>query len=191
MHQLHPTASLSELRRHPKKGEKPLSKVKKVPESKKSYNQLTPADKDVRSRARKVYYGVLSGKISLDAASRKYGLTPRRARRSIDGFRKKNGRWQTKKVVRNEVSMLIYSRGRGIYILVPDTQQASLIGRYHNAVKTYLRTHDSKVLRPFVGRKIVASDGTAYELETDPETLYSLWERRPEEEEREIYGLGD
>lgn len=191
LHELHPTATLSQLRRHPGKAERPLSKTKSMSESERRWTDLTPTLKEVRSRSRKVYYVVKSGRLSLEAASRKYGLSPNRVRRSVNGFVKRNGRWHAKKIARNEASMLIYFRGGGKYILIPDTRQASLLGRYHNAVKNYLKTHDSEVLRPFVGRTIIASDGKVYELETDPETLYSLWERRPEEEEREIYGPGD
>ena len=83
--------------------------------------------------------------------------------------------------------MKVISGGRSAYITVPDTRQASIIGSYHNAVKSYLSTHDDVFLEPFKGVTIRDSFGQEHELETDPEALYYLWERRPEESLLPIY----
>lgn len=186
LHRLHPTATLSQLRRHPHKGEKPLSEVPKSIPAKMRWNDLTPREMELRHRARKVFFEVKSGK-SLEAASKAYRMKPETVRRHIDGFVKEAGRWRVKRVVKNEMSMRIYSRGREKQILVPDVRQASIIGRYNNAVKNFLRTHDESFLTPFVGQSIKDSQGVAHRLETDAKELYMLWERKPEEQQRPIY----
>jgi hypothetical protein len=161
--------------------------VKQVPISKRGWTDLTSSEQTVRLRYRKVYFEVRSGRMSLEAASRYYHVKPETVRRHIDGFVKKGGRWCVKSKVKNEASMKIITNGNPIYIVVPDTRQASIVGRYHNAVKNYLSTHDDAFLEPFKGVTIRDSYGQEHELETDLEALYDLWERRPMESLRPIY----
>ena len=187
LHKLHPTATLSQLRRHPGKGQKPLGEVAKQPPSKLKWEDLTSKERELRLRSRKVFFEVRSERSSLDAACASYHISPETVRRHVDGFVKEDGRWRIKRVVKNEVSMRIYHRGGEQYIIIPDVLQASIIGRYNNAVKQYLRTHNDSFLEPFFGQIIKASDGKIFHLETDPEKLYMLWERKPEEQQRPIY----
>jgi len=186
LHGLHPTATLSQLDRHPRKKQKPLGEVKKRIPAKMKLSELTPKERNLRSKARKVFFDVKSGK-SLEAASAEHHIKPETVRRHVDGFVKESGRWRVKRIVKNEMSMRIYSRGREQHILVPDVRQASIIGRYNNAVKNYLRTHNESFLSPFVGLVITDSHGVAHRLETDPKALYMIWERKPEEQQRPIY----
>jgi len=177
---------LSQLDRHPRKKQKPLGEVKKRIPAKMKLSELTPKERNLRSKARKVFFDVKSGK-SLEAASKDYRIKPETVRRHVDGFVKESGRWRVKRIVKNEMSMRIYSRGREQHILVPDVRQASIIGRYNNAVKNYLRTHDESFLSPFVGMGIKDSQGEVHRLETDPKALYMIWDRKPEEQQRPIY----
>lgn len=186
MHGLHPTATLSQLVRHPRKKQKPLGEVKKRIPAKMKLSDLTPKERNLRSKARKVFFDVKSGK-SLESASKDYRIKPETVRRHVDGFVKESGRWRVKRLVKNEVSMRIYSRGREQHILVPDIRQASIIGRYNNAVKIFLQTHNESFLSPYIGLVIKDSHGVAHRLETDPEALYMIWERKPEEQQRPIY----
>lgn len=186
LHELHPTATLSQLNRHPRTGQKPLGEVPKRIPAKMKWHALTPREKALRSKARKVFFEVKSGK-SLEAASAEHHIKPETVRRHIDGFVKESGRWRVKRIVKNEMSMRIYSRGREQHILVPDVRQASIIGRYNNAVKNFLRTHNESFLSPFEGMAIKDSRGVAHRLETDLKALYMLWERKPEEQQRPIY----
>ena len=186
LHGLHPTATLSQLDRHPRKKQKPLGEVKKSIPAKMKWSALTPKERNLRSKARKVLFEVKSGKF-LEAASAEHHIKPETVRRHIDGFVKESGRWRVKRIVKNEMSMRIYSRGREQHILVPDVRQASIIGRYNNAVKNFLRTHNESFLSPFEGMAIKDSRGVAHCLETDPKALYMLWERKPEEQQRPIY----
>jgi hypothetical protein len=186
LHGLHPTATLSQLDRHPRKKQKPLGEVKKRIPAKMKLSELTPKERNLRSKARKVFFDVKSGK-SLEAASAEHHIKPETVRRHVDGFVKESGRWRVKRIVKNEMSMRIYSRGREQHILVPDVRQASIIGRYNNAVKNFLRTHNESFLSPYVGLAIKDSRGVAHRLETDPKSLYMIWERKPEEQQRPIY----
>ncbi|GEM_PF-614256 len=186
LHSLHPTATLSQLRRHPRKEQKPLGEVLKRIPARIKWSALTPKERNLRLKARKVFFEVKSGK-SLGAASKAHHMKPETVRRHIDGFVKEAGRWRVKRVVKNEMSMRIYSRGREKHILVPDVRQASIIGQYNNAVKNFLRTRDESFLTPFVGLSIKDSQGVAHRLETDAKELYMLWERKPEEQQRPIY----
>lgn len=157
------------------------------PISKRKWADLTPSEKVLRLKYRKVYFEVRSGRKSLEAASQMYNCHPESVRHHIGGFVKKDGRWYVKASAKNEASMEIISGGRSEYVTVPDTRQASIIGSYHNAVKSYLSTHDDIHLEPFKGVIIKDSSGQEHELETDPQKLYDLWERRPEESLRPIY----
>ena len=87
--------------------------------------------------------------------------------------------------------MSIYSDGMVIPVLIPDAHQASIIGRYMNAVGLFLddQKKNAPLLVPFVGQTIRSSDGSVYTLETDPRALNLIMDRYPEEEQRPFYDV--
>lgn len=70
--------------------------------------------------------------------------------------------------------MTVITEGETRQITLRDAEQASLNGEHLNAVKTFLRTNDIDVLRPFVGQSVIDAKGKARPLETDPNALYRL-----------------
>jgi hypothetical protein len=70
--------------------------------------------------------------------------------------------------------MKIITRGRLTNIVVADFDQASSLGQYLNAVKSFLETNDISKLEPFVGWKITNVKGKQHLLETNPNVLYRL-----------------
>jgi len=113
---------------------------------------------------------------SLKQAAKDLHVAPERLRNyfaASDFAEKKHGRWtfQQDKIARR---MLIYSAGKPVAVTVIGSEQASLIGRYMNAVKAFLRTNDPRHLAPFEGDTVTDQRGTTYVLETNPNVLYRL-----------------
>lgn len=153
------------------------------------WDALTPKEQELRIRCHKVLTKVKKEEWSLAAAAKRYGVSPKTVRKNVNGFVKVKGRWHAKLSAWSEMSMSIYSGGMVIPVLIPDARQASTIGRYMNAVRSFLESGDQSILAPFVGQVIRSSKGSVNTLETDPEALYLIMDRYPEEEQRPFYDL--
>jgi hypothetical protein len=185
--EMHPNATLSQLRGHPRKGQRPLSKLSTNPVHRISYSNLTVREKEIRSRANEVLQLMRRKGYSLSRASNEVGITPNAVINNTGALRKVGSRWTVKKHDSLERTMVIFSNGRTYIITVKDSRHASLIGRYHNAVKMYRNTGDVSYLKPFKGKRVKDNDGMWHTLETDPKTIYDIQERTPNEEFIEIY----
>ncbi len=124
---------------------------------------------------------ILRGK-PLQQAAREAHVSPERLRRQISRSKfmeKRGGRWR---VLQDQVErrLLVYSRGRAEVITVRGSDPASLIGRYMNAVRKFLRTNDASNLAPFRGDSVQDLQGTRYPLETRPNVLYRIDASEPE-----------
>jgi hypothetical protein len=113
---------------------------------------------------------------SLRQASRKFDLDPRIAQRLARPALQKlrNGRWAAKnrdKLLR----VLPVPASEGLReIGVPDSKQATLLGKYWSAVELYLRTGDASALEKFAGEHIVDASGKRYPLLTNLQELDRL-----------------
>lgn len=113
---------------------------------------------------------------SLNKAAKDAHVAPERLRNYFaesDFADKQRGRWTFRhdQVPRR---MLIYADGKAVTVVVIGSEAASLIGRYMNAVKAFLRTNDPAHLVPFKGDRVTDNRGKAYVLETRPNVLYRL-----------------
>jgi hypothetical protein len=106
---------------------------------------------------------------TLTQASRKFGIDRRLVPRlGKPAFRKlSNGRWAAKKSDRLLRVLPLPSREGLIDIGVGDSRQATVIGKYWNAVDLYINTGDDSGLHVFQGKHIVDADGKRVLLMTD------------------------
>lgn len=113
--------------------------------------------------------------VSRPRAAAEFGLAPHELMQlGASGLRKRRGRYVAKasdRLLRVEV---IPTPDGLQEIGVPDSRQASQIGRYWNAVQQYLETGDTKALRRFRGVKISTAEGPTVSLLTDVAELDRL-----------------
>ena len=72
-------------------------------------------------------------------------------------------------------------------IVVKNSKDASIIGRYHNAVRDFLDTGNSSALKKFKKIRIKDADGNTHKLETNPNKIIEIEDRKEEPEAFEIY----
>ncbi len=158
---------------------KNLSRVK--------WTKLRPAQKHNRVLSLKVLDMMRDNK-SLTKSSKEVDLDIKTVKSHIwSGIRKYRRRWRPKKTDSIQREMIIYEKGIIKSIIVRNSKDASLIGKYHNAVKQFLVTGDIKLLKPFKRKVIIDANGKKHKLETDPDTLFEVAEMWEDEEFYEIY----
>jgi len=124
---------------------------------------------------------------SLTRASKEIGISPSTVKRYTNGVKKKGHRWHPKRYDRIPRTLNINENGSEVWIEVNDSRHASIIGRYQSAVREFLETGNASVLRPFKGKRVRDAQGNWHVLETDPDAIYEISERRPDEEYYSIY----
>lgn len=158
------------------------SSLKRIPLSKRNYNALTGKQQDERERSLEVRRKLLKGSDPNDAAADAridLEMVIRNLGNIITTAR--NGGLTVRKNDNISRGMIIYTDGHPEAIVVGDSEQASTIGQYLNAVQVYLNTGDEAALSAFVGTAIVDENGEEYELETDPEALRTIAEATEED----------
>lgn len=187
LHALHPKATLTQLRRHPEARERPLGTLERAKAPSLPVNALTPRERAVREKSLVVLNQMRKHGYSLAKASRDARIGPQTVIRNTGAFRKVQGRWRVNK--RDHIPRPMYIKENGYEVLIDlsDSRYASLIGRYHSAVWKFLETGDSSVLEPFKGKRIKDAQGNWHTLETDPDAIYEILERREEEEFYSVY----
>jgi hypothetical protein len=176
-HARYPTATLSQLRRHPGTGRRPLSRVPRAPPSRVPLAYLTPKERLARRRALEVVSEARRGKGSLSKLARARGMSPRTVRRASGAFRKVGGRWLPTGSDRVERWLRSYEGGSRVEVLVRSSRTASLLSRYANAVGRYRETWDASGLKEFEGRTYRDAAGKVHTFETDPAALRDAFER--------------
>jgi len=83
--------------------------------------------------------------------------------------------------------MIIYEKDRAVVVEIANSKIASIIGEYHNAVKQFLETGKSSLLRRFAKIRFKDIKGRTHSLETRPKVVYRIKEREPRPEYFEIY----
>lgn len=187
MHNLHPEATLSQLRGHAKTIEKMLSEKHVLPVEKRSWKTLSPREKLSREKSLEVLSDMRRNHKSLTKASRDKGISIKSVLDNIRAFKKVGNRWIPKAYDRISRVMAINEDGRIVSIEIKDSRTASKIGRYHNAVKKYLETGDDSELKKFEGMKIKDAQGNTHTLETDTKAIDEIAEGIEEPEFYDIY----
>jgi hypothetical protein len=113
---------------------------------------------------------------SLRQASRKFDLNPRKVSQlARPALRKnRNGRWAARTHDRLLRVLVIPTPGGLREIGMRDSRQATLLGKYWNAVERYRDTGDSSALREFRGKYIIDASGKQVALLTDLRELDRL-----------------
>ena len=83
--------------------------------------------------------------------------------------------------------MIISEEGIEDSIIIKNLRDASIIGRYQNAKRHFLETGDSSKLKKFEKIKLKDIDGTIHKLETSPNKIIEIEDRKEEPEAFEIY----
>jgi hypothetical protein len=152
--------TLSQARGHPKPKERHASK-----------RALTPLE---THKIRVAMAEMLHGRRSLASTADSIGIPVERLRRILVErklIKKLGSRWVA---VNTRVPIRMYSDGREIEIVVPNSKSRSEIGRYMNAVRALLQTNDPEELSDFVGKSVLDAARRAHPYETDPEALYQI-----------------
>jgi hypothetical protein len=189
LHGLYPDATLSQLRGHAIKNEKRLSHKPKTPIGKRHWSSLSPKEKLAREKSLEVLSDVRRSKKSLAQACNDRGVSPKIVLKNTGAFKKMGNRWTARSYDKIPRYMRINEDGKEVSIEVNDSRIASLIGRYHNAVKKYLDNGDTADLEQFEGIAIRDAQGEEHLLETDTEALKKIAEAREEPEFYDIYNL--
>jgi hypothetical protein len=125
--------------------------------------------------------------ISMEEAANRFRISPETVPRALDAFVKRRGQWRPRKSFRSPIHMRFVAEGEDRVLIIVSSEDASLIGEHHNAIKMATQTGKEDYLKPFRGKKIRDASGRLWELETDLETIYSIQERREDEEFYSIY----
>jgi|SRR5579864_2854563 len=113
---------------------------------------------------------------SLNRASKKFSRDPRTVQRlGKTALRKlRNGRWATKRTDRLlRVLQRLTPEGK-IEVALSDSRQATVLGRYWNAVDLYRNTGDASRIQEFEGEYIIDAAGNHVPLLTDLRALDRL-----------------
>src|SRR5580658_2195623 len=129
-HARYPSATLGQLRRHPRRGQLPLGRMARAPPSRVPLPFLRPREQLARRRALEVVSETRRGKGSLSMLARARGIAPKTVRRASGAFRKKGGRWVVTRTDRVERWLKSYEGGYRTEVLVNDSRTASLLSRY-------------------------------------------------------------
>jgi hypothetical protein len=133
----------------------------------KTYQKLTPTQRQARSRALNAVAQMRGRGMSLSEAARHAGTTPATVRRYVEPALTSRGN----RVVATGGDRLY----RRMVVLTPQGRQevdlrgsrvASLVARHHDAVRSYIRTGDITPLAWFRGKKV-----GGVEFATDPKDL--------------------
>jgi hypothetical protein len=139
----------------------------------KQYSKLPVDQQEKWNRAVQVVSKMRTEKLSLTKASDEFGVDPRLVVRLTKSALRKDskGRYVPKSEDRL-LRMLVMPGPDGlIEVAVKDSKQASLIGRYSDAVQKYLRSGDTTGLKKFTRKRIKTPDGKTIRFLTDPKEL--------------------
>ena len=181
LHSLYPKASLKQLRGHVR------ISVEPQPLYKRSWNTLSPREQLARERALEVLSHARRSGQSLSKLSREHRISAKAVLKATNSFEKVKGRWKAKKTDKISRIMAINENGKELFIEVTDSRYATLIGKYHSAVKEYLNTGNTDVLAEFDGKMVKDSSGKWHILETDTSAIREINARREEPEFYDIY----
>ena len=186
LHNIHPQSSLNALRGHTE-GRKALRTASSVPLYKRLWSTLTIREKVARQKSLDVLSLARRTGTSLSQLAKDRGIPLDTVLKNTRAFKKIKGRWKPSK--RDIVSrmLLIYEDGQEKFIEVRDSRYASLIGKYHSAIKEYLENGNLEALKELTSKLVRDSDGNYHTLETDPDVIRAIAESKETEFNESIY----
>lgn len=114
--------------------------------------------------------------VSLFRAAREFGVSPNEVvRLGGSALRKTPSGRYVAKPTDDLLRVLSLPGKRGLReIALDDSREASLVGRYWDAVRLYLQTGDASALRRFQGKFVQEADGRRFDLITNLDELDRL-----------------
>ena len=162
--------------------------TKTVPLHKRPCKKLSPRQKMLREKSLAVLSELRNTKTkTLPQAANDNNITVKNVIKHTNGFKKVNGRQVVKKWDRIKRVMRVNTDGKEKSIEIRDSRTASVVGRYHNAVKQFLNTGDKTKLSKFRNKKVKDSKGKLHRLETNPDEIIKINQRIEEPEFYEVY----
>lgn len=147
-----------------------------APRTADEYFSKSESFRDRWNRVTHVVTKMRKDRISLQQASREFGLTPRTVIRwGGSALRKRaNGQYAARASDRLLRVLMIPTHEGLREIAVPDSRQASSIGEYWDAVQNYLETGDSSALRKYRRKRIKDASGSRIPLVVNLDELDRL-----------------
>ena len=164
--------------------------MKAVPLHKRPWRKLTPRQKLLREKSLSVVSELRNSKNkTLPQAANDNDITVKNVIKHTNGFKKVNGKPVVKRWDRIKRVMRINTDGKEKSVEIRDSRTASVVGRYHNAVKQFLNTGDKSKLSKFRNKKVKDSKGKLRKLETNPDDIIRINQRIEAHEFYEVYNV--
>src|SRR5271156_4197051 len=143
-----------------------------APRTAKDYFAMPRESQETWDRVSQVPAKMRSEKLSRSKASRELGVSPRQLRLARSAFRRlPNGRYVAKASDRL-LRILVLPSDKGLVeVAVNDSRQATVIGKYWNAVHRYLSRGDATELEKFRRKRVRTATGKRISLLTDVDEL--------------------
>lgn len=149
--------------------------------------ELTPRQRLQKGKFLRALSLARRGKEDLANALSRLGIDARQALTKTNAVRRVRDRLVPKRHDKIARSLKFYERGKLRHAEIANSEVASDIGRYWNAVGRLAETGDSAALRRLGRQRFKDMDGTFHTLEKDPKIILELERRRPVPELFEIY----
>jgi len=150
--------------------------------------ELSPKQRARKAKLLRTVSLARRGEASLDEFFRQAAIDPRQIASKTSVVKRLKGRLVPK--VRDKIprSMNFYEKGKLRHAEIANSDVASDIGRYWNAIGELTTTGKSKPLRSMKRLRFRDLKGHFHTLEKDPKIILELEVRRPKRELQEIYG---
>ena len=159
-----------------------------IPLHKRPWKKLSPRQKLLREKSLTVLSEMRNTKNkTLQQSANDNGIAPKNVIKHTNGFKNVNGKPVVKRWDRIKRVMRVNSDGKEKSVEIKDSRTASVVGRYHNAVKQFLNTGDKTKLSKFRNKKVKDSSEKLHRLETNPEKIIRINQRIEEPEFYEVY----
>ncbi len=148
---------------------------------------LTPRQRADKTKFLDALSSARRGIENLDNALKRRVLDPRQVSRKTDAVKMRAGKLVPKVRDRIPRSLKIYEKGKLKHVEIANSDTASDIGRYWNAVGILTETGKSIALRRFRRKRFKDINGRYHIYERDPKVILELETRKPKPEFFEIY----
>ena len=154
------------------------------------WKKLSPRQKLLREKSLTVLSELRNTKSkTISQAANDNNITIKNVIKHTNGFKNVNGKPVVKRWDRIKRMMRVNTDGQEKSVEVKDSRTASVVGRYHNAVKQFLNTGDKSKLSKFRNKKVKDSKGKLHRLETRPDEIIRINQRIEEPEFYEVYNI--
>ena len=162
--------------------------MKAIPLHKRPWRRLSPRQKLLREKSLAVLTELRNSKTkTLPQAANNHNITVKNVIKHTNGFKKTNGKLVVKRWDRIKRVIRVNTSGKEKSIEIGDSRTASVVGRYHNAVKQFLNTGNKSKLSKFRNKRVKDSKEKLHKLETNPEEIIKINQRIEEPEFYEVY----